>query len=176
MVWPRELAGKPPTWSLPDGYVMRQFRDSDAAAYIELMAKAGFEGWSEKMIRDWLQRVLPEGFFVVEHEPSGRLVATTMATHNPIPGVHPYGGELGWVAGDPAHAGKGLGYATCAAVTARYLRGGYQRVYLRTDDWRLPAIKTYLKLGYRPLLHTPDMEERWRAVCQKLGMPFQPVR
>jgi predicted dehydrogenase/GNAT superfamily N-acetyltransferase len=176
MVWPEDLAGSPPAWSLPSGYEMRQYRDLDFEGYVALMAKAGFVGWTAERLRDTLVRALPDGFFVVEHAPTGRIVATTMALHHPMPDLHPYGGELGWVAGDPEHAGKGMGSAVCAAATARLLRGGYRRVYLRTDDFRLPAVRIYLKLGYRPLLHAAGMEERWRAVCERLGMPFQPVR
>jgi mycothiol synthase len=98
-----------------------------------------------------------------------------MASHSPC-ALHPYGGELGWVAGDPAHSGKGLGLATCTAVTARFIQAGYRRIYLRTDDFRLPAIKIYLKMGYQPLLHAPDMEARWKAVCEALKMPFTPAK
>ena len=45
-------------------------------------------------------------------------------------------------------------------------------IYLSTDDWRLPAIKVYLKLGYEPLLYADDMKGRWKAVCGKLGWPM----
>jgi len=50
----------------------------------------------------------------------------------------------------------------------RYASAGYRHVYLKTDDWRLPAIKTYLKLGFLPFLFSPDMEGRWREVCGNL--------
>ena len=50
-----------------------------------------------------------------------QLVATTMAVHNPTE-LHPFGGEMGWVAADPAHAGGAAGLAVCAAVTARLVR------------------------------------------------------
>ena len=159
---------------LPPGYEIRLYRDSDVSGYIELMAKAGFTGWTEKHVLDTLARVLPDGFFVAVHTSTQRLVATAMALHSPLAGLHPYAGELGWVAGDPEHSGKGLGFAVCAAVTARFLRGGYRRIYLRTDDFRLPALRIYLRLGYRPLLHMADMEARWRKVCEILQMPFQP--
>lgn len=88
--------------------------------------------------------------------------------------LHPFGGELGWVAADPAHAGKGLGYAVCAAVTARLLQAGYDNIHLYTEHWRLAAIKTYLKLGYLPFLFAPEMAERWRAVCIQLSWSFTP--
>ena len=96
-----------------------------------------------------------------------------MATHMPSD-LHPFGGELGWVAGDPDHSGKGLGRVVCSAVVKRYLDAGYKRIYLKTDDWRLPAIKTYLKIGFGPFLFDDTMEQRWKAVCDNLNWPFIP--
>ena len=122
-----------------------------------------------------MDKCLPDGFFVIEHIQSGRLVATAMAHHQSLP-EHPCGGELGWVAGDPAHKGKGLGYAVCAAVVRRLLEIGYRNIFLRTDDPRLPAISVYLKLGFVPFLFAPDMEGRWRDICAKLGTDFARTR
>jgi predicted dehydrogenase/RimJ/RimL family protein N-acetyltransferase len=167
MVWPEGRLASPPEPVVPAGYRLRNFEPRDEAGYIELMTRAGFPGWDSARLACVMKKIIPGGFFVVEHVASGRIAATTMATHNPREG-HLYGGELGWVAGDPDHAGKGLGLATCAAVTALFLRRGYRDIYLLTDDWRLPAIKVYLKLGYEPELQAPDMPGRWQAVREKL--------
>ena len=59
--------------------------------------------------------------------------------------------------------------SVCAAVTARLLAAGYENIFLLTDDFRLPAISIYLRLSYQPLLHAPDMAERWRVVYEQLG-------
>lgn len=173
LLWPGRLLKSPPEVVVPEGYEMRRFRRQDAPAYVRLMHAAGFVNWSEAKLREWLPRVVAGGFFVVVEKASGELVATAMATRNPSV-VHPKGGELGWVAADPLHAGKGLGLAVCAAVTRRFLETGYRRLYLRTDDYRLPAIKTYLRLGWVPFLFAPDMKERWRVACKELGWPFEP--
>jgi hypothetical protein len=37
----------------------------------------------------------------------------------------------------------------------------------------MPAIKTYINLGFRPLLFLPDMEDRWRAVSRELKLDFE---
>ena len=87
---------------------------------------------------------------------------------------HPFGSELGWVACDPAHTGQGLGMTVVGAVTARLLGAGYRNIHLYTEDFRLPALKTYLKTGYIPMLYDADMPERWRAVCEQLRWPFTP--
>ena len=76
---------------------------------------------------------------------------------------------MGWVATDPEHRGRRLGMLVSAAATRRLVEAGYRRIYLMTDDARLSAIRIYLRLGYAPLFHAPDMAERWQAVLQQLG-------
>ena len=63
-------------------------------------------------------------------------------------GLHPFQGNLGWLAGDPAHAGRGLGAAVSAAATTRLIAAGHRDIRLGTEDFRLAAIRIYLKLGY----------------------------
>lgn len=180
MVWPEALLDGAPEPVLPADYHLRIFDPaSDTERYLALVHKAGFTDFTADRVAGCLNRVLPDGFFVVDHMPAdapartGEIVATAMASHAPTP-LHRYGGELGWVAGSPAHAGKGLGMAVCAAVVRRFLSAGYRRIYLLTDDWRLPALKIYLKLGFVPFLFTTGMAARWQAVCDKLSWPFTP--
>jgi mycothiol synthase len=175
MVWPQERLHSPPSFSLPEEYRLRTFRPGDADEHFRLMRAAGFANWDLAQLAAAVDKCLPEGFSVVEHIPSGHLVASAMAQHHPEE-HHPCGGELGWVAADPDHRGKGLGYAVCAAVVRRLIEIGYRNIYLLTDDPRLPAIRLYLKLGFVPFLHAPDMEGRWRAVCAKLGADFESTR
>jgi predicted dehydrogenase/GNAT superfamily N-acetyltransferase len=173
MVWPERLLARPPARRLPNGYGLRQYEATDEHDYVELMAKAGFKNWNHDRVEQQRQRVIPGGFFLVEHGQSRQLVAAAMAQHTPDE-LHPQGGVLGWVAGDPEHKGKGLGLAVCAAAVARLISAGYKRIYLRTDDFRLPAIKTYLKLGFEPFLFCDGMAERWQAICASLHLPFKP--
>jgi mycothiol synthase len=162
-----------PQPSLHADYDLRTYQPGDETAWFSVMELAGFGVWDHERLQPTLATILPKGWFFAVHRATGAVVATAMATHKPTP-EHPFGGELGWVAGDPAHKGKGLGWTVCAAVTHRYLRAGYENIYLKTDDWRLPALKVYLKLGYQPFLFAPDMEDRWQAVCTQLAWPFTP--
>ncbi|MBD3243447.1 MAG: GNAT family N-acetyltransferase [Chitinivibrionales bacterium] len=163
-----------PSVALPRGYILRTCKQADKTVYRRLLRLAGFgkddPGLAERNIAD----ALPGGLFFVVHKRSGAIVATALAGHRPS-ALHPNGGELGWVAADPAHVGKKLGAAVCAAVMKRFAEAGYTRVYLLTDDFRLPAIKTYLRLGFRPLLHQAGMARRWRTVCRELGMDYHSV-
>ena len=173
MVWPAALLASPAPLRLAPGYTLRTWQLGDEPGFYRVMALAGFGQWDEEKLRPSRARMLPSGWFFIVHDATGIIVTTAMATHNPTP-FHPFGGELGWVAGDPDHKGHGLGHTVCAAVTNRFLSAGYQNIYLLTDDWRLPALKTYLKLGYQPFLFTPDMADRWQVICEQLAWPFTP--
>jgi len=152
---------------VPEGYELRQLTLADAAEYKRVMDLAGFEGWDAKKLEERLRTRLPEGFFVIEHKATGKLVATAHATHGPSE-LHPQGGELDFVA-DPAHKGHGLGLAVCSAVVRLLQDRGYEHIYLTTDDWRLPAISIYLRMGFEPLMYQDGMAERWAAVRSKMS-------
>jgi mycothiol synthase len=137
------------------------------------MALAGWPGWDDDKLQPWLLRVLLGGWFMAVHVESAMVVATTMPLRSD---VYPSGGELGWRAVDPAHTGKWLGMTVAAAVTARFIRAGCRPIQLYTEHWRLPALKTYLKLGYVPFLCMPEMTDAWRAICAQLDWPFAPER
>jgi len=170
MVWPPARLQSPPPVTVHPDYELRTYRPGgeDEASWYRLMELAGFGLWDAERLAPLLARILPNGWFFAVHRATGTLVASAMACHEPRP-LHPFGGALNWVCGDPAHTGKGLGMSVCAAVTARLLAAGYQDVYLLTDDGRLPAISIYLRLGYQPLLFAPGMAERWRVVYGALG-------
>ena len=173
MRWPEHLFDSPPKIQIPAGYTLRTYQPSDEPAFYTVMDLAGFTNWDDETLAPWLLKILPDGWFLIEHQASREIVATAMANHNPQD-LHPFAGELGWVAGHPDHAGKGLGMAVCGAVVRRLLQAGYRHIYLNTDDWRLPAITVYLRLGWVPFLYAPDMAKRWQNICDQLDWAFTP--
>lgn len=173
MVWPTSR-GAAPDVPLPDAYRLRAHQPADTYRFFGLMATAGWPGWDEERLQPWLMRIIPNGWLLIEHVPDGRIVATTMALHDPN-GPLPYSGEVGWVAAHPAHAGRRLGMVVVTAVTAHLLHAGYHYIHLYTEDFRLPALKTYLKLGFLPLLTTSQMANRWQRICTQLHWPFTPT-
>jgi len=173
MVWPERLLDPRPSIRLASGYTLRTYRPGDETGFFKVMERAGWPGWDEEKLRPWIARVPPGSWFMIVDDPSGEIVATAMGLHDHTD-LHPFGGELGWVAADPAHAGKALGGAVSAAVTARLIAAGYRNIHLYTEHWRLAALKTYLRLGFVPFLYAPEMAGRWRAVCETLAWPFTP--
>ena len=173
MVWPENLLCHPLEISPPPGYTLRLYRAGDEARFFELMRVAGWEEWDDDKLQPWMAKIIPDGWFMVVHKDNDEIVCTAMALHN-YKGIYPFWGELGWLAGDPNHAGRGLGLVVSAMVTTRLMEAGYRNIQLFTEDHRLPAIKTYLKLGYIPSLYLEGMPNRWKVICGKLGWPFTP--
>lgn len=82
---------------------------------------------------------------------------------------------------------QGLGVVHMVGVHSRFLGHGYGRFMvlwalydmqksgltaaaLTTDDFRLPAIRTYQKLGFDPVMEDDTMPARWDAVYAKLAL------
>jgi mycothiol synthase len=76
---------------------------------------------------------------------------------------------VGWVAAHPKHQGQGLGKVVVAAVVNRLLDIGYPQIHLFTEHWRLAALKTYLKLGFQPLIEKSETQGIWDQVFQQLS-------
>jgi len=173
MIWPEERRQDPPPVELPAGYTLRLYQPGDETRFYQVMALAGWPGWDEAKLQPWLFRILPQGWFMAVHQTSNQIVASAMATHDHT-WLYPFCGEVGWLAADPAHTGRGLGTAVTAAVTARFIAAGYRCIHLYTEIFRLPALKIYLKLGYIPFLTKPESPGHWRTICEQLNWPFTP--
>lgn len=173
MIWPENRLGSPPPIRIPPGYRLRIYHPGDEPGYYRLMASAGWPDWDDARLQPWLARILPDGWFMLVEEASDQIAASAMGVHDPSD-LHPFGGELNWVAADPAQAGKGLGAVVSAAVTARLIRAGYRDIHLYVEPDRLAAVKTCLKLGYVPFLYSAEMAERWKALCVQVGWAFTP--
>lgn len=173
MIWPRDR--HPPTLVLPAAYALRPAQPGDDDAVCALMALAGWPGWTPQRLQPWRQRSPADSWLLVAQRATGTIVATAMGLDDPTP-WHPQGGEVGWVASHPAHRGQGLGASVAVAVIRRLRALGYEQMHLFTEDYRLPALTTYLRIGLVPYLESPQLLDRWRRVCQALGWPWTPER
>jgi len=68
------------------------------------------------------------------------------------------------------HTGKGLGFQVSLAALHQMAKEGSEFAVLQTDDFRLPAIKTYLKLGFKPVIVDENQIERWNAIFKQMGI------
>ena len=103
--------------------------------------------------------------YVVEEH--GRIVATaSVRYHERFSGA----GYVHWVGVDPAQRGRRLGTVVMERVMRRFLADGRTFSILETDDFRLPAIASYLGQGFIPHYTDPDHEERWSKVFEQLAL------
>jgi mycothiol synthase len=160
----------------PPGYGVRTFRPGDEDAWLALLQSGEFSPWD----RSRLDQMLASEHVRVPHD--GILFATrddqpvgAASTHLHL-GGHGIEPELGWVVVDPRHRGLGLGRLVCDAVLAYVERLGYDHAYLKTDDFRRPAIRTYLRLGFEPVLIDPSHPARWADIFRLLAStPWPPL-
>ena len=164
-----------PPVALPSGYGMTTLREAGVDAWVDALNATGQLGdWDADRAGDWLsgeRHAIPEGTFIVTSD--GRPAATCCTI--PPTSTEPRA-ELGWLSVSPEHQGRGLGSQVCLAVLHFARRMGYAEIYLNTDDWRLPAVKTYLDLGFEPEMAHESHPRRWEAVYEKLGAARAPDR
>jgi mycothiol synthase len=160
------LEGLPDLPPLPAGYTWRELCEEDLEPVAALMSTA-FEddSWTpERVHREFLASPEVKKTFVIGWNEAA--VATASAQ---IPEAAPETGFLHWVAADPEHRGRRLGYRVSLAVLHELARRGCRDAALLTDDPRLPAIKTYQNLGFLPEHRNETHADRWKAVAARLS-------
>jgi mycothiol synthase len=165
----RHLLENLPELTVPDDYALRTLTPEDWHSWTMLMQENGELGeWtidrSAPLFAPGSSLIFDGSFFATWQ---GEPVATAQINRHADPTYGPEP-ELGWVAASPRHRGHGLGYAVCLAVLRYATAAGFPSIFLRTDDHRSPAIRTYLKLGFEPWLFDSTAAERWRAIQQRL--------
>ncbi len=80
----------------------------------------------------------------------------------------PEGGWLHYVAVDPDFRGMGLAKLISLAALCNLKERGYNEVGLYTNDERIPAIKTYLRLGFRPMMTHESHKARWEKIMDNI--------
>ena len=157
-----------PPLTLPDGYTARSFQPGDEAAWVRLSDAAFGDGphepaWFYERFHELPFEPRRHWFVCDENGP----VATATAWHRPQWGADT--GYLHWVAADAAHRGRGLGLLVSLAAMHEMVRDGRGSALLQTDDFRIPAVRAYLTLGYRPRLVHDNQRDRWRSVLAACG-------
>ena len=160
-----------PELTVAEGFRLRTIADSELSLYNELRTSVGFPAWEPDYLQKFRGKVLPDAMFLIEETATGRFAASATAETTDMPALASLG-VLGWVMTHPDLRGHHLGRSVSVAAMHRLYEAGYRAFSLLTDDFRLGAVKTYLKLGWKPWLYLEEMEGRWRALAEKFGLDF----
>ena len=159
------LDGLPPL-ELPAAFSIRTATKSDLAAWADLM-NGPMGQWDEARARRdlWSDPDVLDAGVVVLVDSGGEIVGSATAKRSAPESVSGY---LHMVFVLPELHGRGLGKAVSIAALERMVAAGLDGASLETDDWRLAAIRTYLKLGFQPNPVAEDHDARWRRVLRIL--------
>ena len=159
---------------LPPGYNLRTAHGAkDELALASVLAASFNEEWTVERVHQQLTAA-PQVLAVYAATFEDSPVAT--AASRWVPDQFPETGYVHWVGTDPAHARRGLGMALMLWVLQDFRDRGYRYAILETDDFRLPAIRTYLRCGFVPVefVDRDDHRERWSAIFQAIFTPGDP--
>ena len=160
-----------PELKLPPGYGMRTYCEGDEAHWAHIISDSF--GGRERTAQDTKNEItgrdvfLPDGFYFATHQgtPIGTACAWRQFVDEKDVGyVH----MVGVVA---EHTGHKLGKWVSLAVLIYFRDNGFKCSMLDTDDFRVPAVKTYLNLGFVPVYVEEGQPERWQKIFEKLGLP-----
>lgn len=167
---------RPDTLPVPDilpqdGYTIRTMRDGEAACWSHsCIGQFGVESESPEFFERKMGYSIPYDrifYACIDDKPVG--TATALINDE---GNRPF---LHYIAVNPEHRGHKLGEALISAVLKKHLEDNLTGCFLTTDDFRVPAIKTYIKLGYLPVLWSDDARERWEKLGHAVGYSSLPA-
>jgi len=159
-----------PKLVLPTGYVMRTYQEGDKVHWANIINDSF--GGRRRTAQDTQDEITgrdvfdPDGLYFATYQ--GLPVATACAWRQSVDETAVgYVHMVGVVA---EHTGHRLGKWVSLAVLFYFRAHGYLCAMLDTDDFRIPAIKTYLNLGFVPVYIEKGQRERWRDIFEKLEL------
>ncbi len=165
-----------PDIDLPKGYNLRSYCKGDALHWANIITDSfgGKARTAQDTRREIIDRDVfdPNGLFFVTYNdiPVGTACSWRQSVHETQVGYVHMVGVLG------EHTGKKLGRWVSLAVLHFFQDNGFICAMLDTDDFRFPAIKTYLNLGFLPVYVDNTQSERWENICIKMNIPSMSKR
>ncbi len=107
-------------------------------------------------------------FFIVEKDGNAAATLAVICNYDTLDGY------IHMVACKPEYRGMGVGTRLNTEAVRTLFRAGMKTAYLTTDDFRIPAIKSYLRAGFYPDIKDDEHKARWDAVMETIreNKPF----
>ena len=156
---------------LPDGYSLFKFhRGGDERMSEEEYIRGWFDvcpKWTRPEFDHFYydDRIPEDGYFLILDKDKNIVGHSNVQLNEHKAGT----ATVHFVEVKETEKGKRLGYVATEQVLDYVDSHAIQTTYLTTDEFRIPAIKIYLKLGFRPVMWDADMRERWFPILKELG-------
>lgn len=153
---------------IPEGCSIRTFRPGDEKVWGEIMDTGVGTNWTvERVTADLTSRPQfdPQGLFFVERD--GQTIGSACAWKPSAEEAEE--GVVHMVCVLPKARGLNLGYTVTLAVLHYFRDHGFSFATLNTDDFRVPAVKAYLRLGFEPVYVDGSHHERWEKLFELIG-------
>ena len=160
-----------PNIELPFGYNLRTFQKGDEIHWANIISDSF--GGRKRTAADTRHEIterdvfVADGLFFITHY--GIPVGTACAWRQSVDETEV--GYVHMVGVLSEHTGKRLGKWVSLAVLIYFRNNGFVCSMLDTDDFRLPAIKTYLNLGFVPVYVDKSQPERWKNIFNRMDFP-----
>lgn len=150
---------------IASGFTLRAGTTDDAAGLSVLLEDAFAEPWGEQRVHSALLAAddVVSTWVITT---SDAIVGT--ASERLLPEQYPGAGYVHWVGVLAAARGHRLGQILTQACLNGFADGGQSRAVLETDDFRLPAIRTYLRIGFVPEYRSDAERRAWSEVFPRL--------
>ncbi|WP_170285642.1 GNAT family N-acetyltransferase [Microbacterium rhizomatis] len=153
---------------LAPGLALREATAADEKAIAETLAASFEEEWDVARVRAEFSDAgdVPVTWLVEDEQG-----VVGVASERIMPGTYPDAGYVHYVGVLDRARGRRVG----ATLTARCLQGfaerGLATAVLETDDFRVPAVVTYLRLGFVPTYRSAAEQGAWSVLLPSLFGP-----
>lgn len=161
MIWNRGETPDTPDWS---GLVCRSFdgSDKDIESWLDIVQYGLTEKRQDKAF--FYECMFSHGeleydkFYMVECDGEPAATLAVICDYDKKQGyIHMVGCK-------PGFRGRGIGNKLAMQAVCTLVSAGMETAYLTTDDFRIPAIKSYLKAGFVPDIKDEEHKKRWENV------------
>lgn len=162
------LEARPGQIPLPAPYVLRSAEAADTGGVAAVLSDAFEDAWDAERARSTFS--VEEGVeatYIVCRGPD----VVAVAAARMLPALYPGAGYVHYVGVHSSHRGHRLGEAVVRRVLEHFVAAGLTSAVLETDDFRLPAVRIYLRLGFVPEYRSAGDEARWSQVLRKVVSP-----
>jgi mycothiol synthase len=166
----RPNLNKIPDMQLPSGFSLRSFNSGDEEQWVNIINDSYDRHYS---VSDFNAIMIdtpsyrPERILFVCDQ-SG-LPCATASAYRKI-GLPDTVGMVHYVGRLRDFSGRKLGLSVTIAAIHQFKKEGCSSCILSTDDFRIPAIKLYLDLGFKPLIVHVNQAKRWSDIFDLLKL------